>query len=71
MVWRFNNQKIKNYLKYQSINLKKEQMMIKVKENCIKWRKLFEKSEDELNLFRTVEPSLYDIDKRELDEPKN
>lgn len=46
-------------------------MMIKVKENCIKWRKLFEKSEDELNLFRTVEPSLYDIDKRELDEPKN
>jgi hypothetical protein len=35
--------KIKQYLKYQEINLRKEKMMIKVKENCDKWRELFEK----------------------------
>ena len=42
MTLRFNNQKIKQYLKYQEINLRKEQMMIKVKENCDRWREQFE-----------------------------
>jgi hypothetical protein len=43
MIWRFNNLKIKKYLQYQTINLKKELMMIKVKQKCDKWRELFEK----------------------------
>ena len=43
MTFRFNNKKIKQYLKYQSINLTKEQMMTKVKANCDRWRALFEK----------------------------
>ena len=47
MTYRFNNMKIKKYLKYQSINLRKEQMMIKVKENCDKWRALFEKQAEQ------------------------
>ena len=34
--------KIKRYLKYQEINLRKEQMMIRVKENCDRWREQFE-----------------------------
>lgn len=47
MTYRFNNKKIKKYLKYQSINLKKEQMMIKVKANCDRWRALFEKQAEQ------------------------
>ena len=43
IVWRFNNEKITKYLQYQTINLRKELMMIKVKEKCDKWRELFEK----------------------------
>ena len=62
MVWRFNNLKIKKYLKYQTINLKKEKMMIKVKENCVKWRKLFDKNEEDVSPphNHSVEPSVID-----------
>lgn len=42
MTYRFNNKKIKQYIKYQQINLKKEQMMIKVKADCDRWRSLFQ-----------------------------
>ena len=42
MTLRFNNMKIKRYLKYQEINLRKEKMMIRVKENCDRWREQFE-----------------------------
>lgn len=47
MTFRFNNKKIKQYLKYQSINLKKEQMMIKVKAKFDRWRALFEKQAEQ------------------------
>jgi hypothetical protein len=43
MIYRYNNLKIRQYFKYQNINLKKEQMMIKVKEKCDKWKEVFER----------------------------
>ena len=42
MKFRFNNLKIHRYFKYQKINLKKELMMIKVKQKCDKWQRIFE-----------------------------
>ena len=37
-----NNLKIKAYLKYQMKNLKKEQMIVRVKTSFDSWRALFE-----------------------------
>lgn len=41
MTYRFNNIKIRMYLRYQEKNFDKEKMMVNVKETMDKWRKLF------------------------------
>ena len=54
ITYHFNNLKIHKYFKYQNINLKKERMMIKVKQKCDRWKEIFEaqakKDEDKLGL---------------------
>lgn len=56
----FSNLKIHQYFKYQNINLKKEQMMIKVKEKCDKWKEIFEAQakKDETKLGIVHEPEV-------------
>lgn len=43
LTYHFNNLKVYSYFKHQTINLKKEQMMIKVKQKCDKWKSVFER----------------------------
>ena len=37
-----NNLKVSRYFKYQNKNLRKEQMMVKVRKQCDQWKELFE-----------------------------
>jgi galactitol-specific phosphotransferase system IIB component len=41
MTYRFNNMKIRTYLRYQEKNFDKEKMMVTVMKTMEKWRKLF------------------------------
>ena len=59
MTYRFNNNKIRMYLRYQEKNFDKEKMMVTVKQTMDRWRKLFISQaydgESKLGLIRSEE----------------